>query len=97
MHKHFPWGDLYNSKDVFITPKTLLDGFFVRDPSKMVTEEVDTLINHWRERLEEGLKPLESQGYKTRQGDIAPCTNQKLSLNELIPMENIDGSGSEGQ
>ena len=66
MHKHFPWADLYNSKDMFIAPETLLDGFIVRDPSKMVTVEVDTLINHWRQILEEGLKPLEFQGYKTR-------------------------------
>ena len=48
-------------------------------------------------RLEQGLKPLEFQGYKTRRGDIVLCTNQKLSLDELIPMENVDGSGSEGQ
>ena len=96
MHKHSSWANLYNSKVIFIAPETLPDGFIVRDPSKMVTEEVDTLINHWRERLEEGLKPLEFWGYKTRQGDIVPRTNQKFSLDELIPMESVDGSGSEG-
>ena len=97
MHKHFPWADLYNSKDMFIAPKTLPDGFNIRDPLKMVVGEVEVLINHWRERLEEGLKPLEFWGYKNKQGDIVPCAIQRLLLEELIPMENVDGSGSEGQ
>ena len=63
----------------------------------MVAGEVEVLINHWRERLEEGLKPLEFWGYKNKRGDIVPCAIQRLSLDELIPMENVDGSGSEGQ
>ena len=63
----------------------------------MVAGEVEVLINHWRERLEEGLKLLEFRGYKNKRGDIVPCAIQRLSLDELIPMENVDGSGSEGQ
>ena len=82
---------------MFIAPKTLPDGFNIRDPLKMAAGEVEVLINHWRETLEEGLKPLEFRGYKTKQGDVVPCTIQRLSLDELIPMENVDGSGSECQ
>ena len=80
-----------------ITPETLPDGFNIRDPSKMVVGEVEVLINHWRERLEEGLEPLEFRGYKNKRGDIVPCAIQRLSLDKLIPMENVDRSGSEGQ
>ena len=97
MHKYFPWADLSNNKDMLIAPETLPDGFNIRDPVKMVAGEVEVLINHWRERLEEGLKPLEFRGYKNKRGDIVPCAIQRLSLDELIPMENVDGSGSEGQ
>ena len=49
-----------------IAPETLPDGFNIRDPLKMVAGEVEVLINHWRERLEEGLKPLEFRGYKNK-------------------------------
>ena len=96
MHKYFPWADLSNNKDMLIAPETLPDGFNIRDPSKMVAGEVEVLINHWRERLEEGLKPLEFRGYKTKQGDIVPFTIQRLSLNKLIAWENVDGTGSDG-
>ena len=91
-----PWADSHDSTDEFIAPKCLPDGFALKDPSKMVTADVDTLIGHWCKRSEVGVRPLEFKAYKTKGGNIVPCTMPAIPLDDLISMKELNESDVEG-
>ena len=91
-----PWADFHDSTDKFIAPKCLPDGFALKDPLKMVTADVNTLIGHWCKRSEVGVRLLEFKAYKTKGGDIDPCTMPAIPLDYLISMKELNESDVEG-
>ena len=91
-----PWADFHDSTDKFIAPECLPDGFALKDPSTMVTADIDTLIGHWHKRSEVGVRPLEFKAYKTKGGNIIPCTMPAIPLDDLISMKELNESDVEG-
>lgn len=53
-----PWAKLSQDPDSWIQPECAPDGFEWANPSKIHIGEVFHLLDHWRERQKEHLKPL---------------------------------------
>ena len=91
-----PWADFHNSTDRFIAPECLPDGFALKDSSKMVTADVNTLIGHLFKRSGVRVGLLEFKAYKMKGGNIIPCTMPAIPLDDLISMKELNKSDVKG-
>lgn len=71
--KSFPWLEFQKSPHEFVRSIYMPDGFVLKDPSRMLTADIDLLVAHWRARSELKLEPLVFHGYLNTKGSIAPC------------------------
>ena len=53
-----PWGSLIKDPTSWILAESIPDGFEWKDPSKIQVGEVFRLLDHWRDRGDQGLEPL---------------------------------------
>ncbi len=68
-----PWAQFYTASDSFIEKEYLPPGVQLRDPSRMIQQEIDIIYTHWLDRQREGKSPLrfhpgERQGRKASEG-----------------------------
>jgi hypothetical protein len=53
-----PWGSLIKDPSSWMIAECIPDGFEWKDPSKIHVGEVFRLLDHWRDREDQGLEPL---------------------------------------
>jgi hypothetical protein len=53
-----PWGSLVKDPASWMMAECIPDGFEWKDPSKVQVGEVFRLLDHWRDREDQGLQPL---------------------------------------
>ena len=53
-----PWGSLIKDPTSWIIAECIPDGFEWKDPSKIQVGEIFRLLDHWRDREDQGLDPL---------------------------------------
>jgi len=53
-----PWGALVKDPSSWILDESIPDGFEWKDPSKIQIGEIFRLLDHWRDRKDQGLNPI---------------------------------------
>lgn len=89
-HKTPPWSDIQNNLFDFISPEYLPVSLQIKDPSKMVMNDIDQLILHWQDRVENSLEILQFKAYKAKGGNMVYC-RPPPSFDNLIPMPDEGG------
>ncbi|KAI9431026.1 hypothetical protein H4582DRAFT_2085700 [Lactarius indigo] len=89
-----PWGSLSSDPSAWIDEKCIPYDFEWKDPSKIRIDEVFHLLNHWRDRQDQGIDPLMWVPTCPLFNDTKQPTIHKQNIRHARPKQS-DGSDEE--
>ena len=85
-----PWETLVKDPASFIIAECIPDGFEWKDPSKIQVGEVFRLLDHWRDREDQGSQPLVWLPTSPLFADIKQSSRHAQSIRQAAALEPQD-------